>query len=145
VTAQDRYRAMLRDEIAPALRVRGFKGSGTTYLLPDDTHWLQIGFQASRWNSAEQVMFTVNISVVEKLAWVRLAREFGEKGRPNPNAVYPGEAGVWRLGPLAFGEDRWWPVLDIPRQSTGVATQVLDAIDRFGLPVLRARGIPASP
>ena len=139
MTAQDRYRAMLRDEIAPALRERGFKGSGTAFVLPDDTHWLQVGFQSSKWNSSEQAAFTVHLSVVEKAAWSHLAAEWGLKGKPNPNAGYP-QGAVWRLPPLIFGYDRWWQVIDVPDQSTGVVAEVLDAIDRIGLPCLRSKG-----
>lgn len=134
---------MLQDEIAPALRQRGFKGSGTAYVLPDDTHWLQLGFQSSKWNSAEEVAFTVNASIVDKIAWARLVAEHGYKGRPSPNATYSRDTAVWRLGSLAFGEDRWWRVIDVPLQSEGVATQVLEAIDRVGLPWLRSKGSAA--
>jgi hypothetical protein len=134
---------MLRDEIAPALRRMGFKGSGTSYELPDDTDWLQLGFQSSKWNSSEEVMFTVNLAIASKAAWARLAADRGYKGKPNPNASYSYDTAVWRLGPLAFGHDRWWPVTDIPHQSAGVAAQVLEAIDRVGLPWLRSKGAAA--
>jgi len=134
---------MLRDEIAPALRQRGFKGSGTAYVLPDDTHWLQLGFQSSKWNTTAEAAFTVNLAVAEKVAWDRFALQSGLKGRPNPNATYSRDMRVWRLGSLAFGEDRWWRVLDVPAQAGGVAEQVLDAIDRVGLPWLRSKGSAA--
>jgi Domain of unknown function (DUF4304) len=135
---------MLRDEIAPALRARGLKGSGATYLLPDDTHWLQIGFQSSRWNSGEEVRFTVNLAIADKAAWGRVAAERGSSDKPNPN-VRSQENRVARLGSLAFGEDRWWSVLDGSAQTSGAANVVLDAIDRVGLPWLRAKGAAAAP
>jgi len=137
MTAQDRYRAMLRDEIAPALRQRGFKGSGTAYVLPDDTHWLQVGFQASRWNTADEGQFTVNVAVADKAAWARIAAERGYSGRPNPNVRYGRDMPVRRLGALAFGEDRWW---DVSEPTARAAADVLDAIDRAALPWLRSKG-----
>ncbi len=137
MTAQDRYRAMLRDEIAPALRQRGFTGSGTSYVLPDETHWLQVGFQASKWNSANEASFTVNLAVAEKSAWARLAAERSYPAKPNPNVRYGREMPVRRLGSLAFGSDRWWPVAE---PIAGVAASVLEAIDRVGLPWLRSKG-----
>jgi Domain of unknown function (DUF4304) len=137
MTAQDRYRAMLRDEIAPALRARGFQGSGTAYVLPDDTHWLQVGFQASKWNTATGASFTVNLAVADKAAWARLAAERGYRGKPNPNVRYSRDMPVQRLGSLVFGTDRWW---EVSEPSTNVATEVLEALDRAGLPWLRAKG-----
>jgi hypothetical protein len=131
---------MLRDQIAPALRERGFKGSGSSYVLPDETHWLQLGFQASRWSSASGVEFTVNVAVAEKAAWDRLAAERGYSGRPSPVTRYSADTAVWRLGSLAFGEDRWWRVPDRPEDAALVAAAVLEALDRAGLPRLRARG-----
>ncbi len=135
---------MLRDEIAPELRKRGFQGSGTAYVLPDDDDWLQVGFQSSKWNSSDQAAFTVHVSVVGKDTWSRFASGWGMKGRPNPNAAYP-VGSAWRLPPLVFGADRWWQVLDTPGQSAGVAAEVLDAIDRVGLPCLRTRGASVAP
>jgi uncharacterized protein DUF4304 len=137
VSAQDRYRAMLRDEIAPSLRRRGFKGSGTTYLLPDDTHWLQIGFQSSRWNDSEVVKFTVNLSAADKAAWERLAATRGYPNRPRPGVRYAPDMPTRRLGTLAYGHDHWW---QIPEKTQGVAAEVLEAIDRAALPWLRAKG-----
>jgi hypothetical protein len=37
LTAQHVFRAMMRDQIAPALRELGFTGSGQIYLLPSET------------------------------------------------------------------------------------------------------------
>jgi hypothetical protein len=47
-TVQIVYADMLRTEIAPRLRVLGFKGSGNSYVLPDDDRWLLVGFQKNR-------------------------------------------------------------------------------------------------
>jgi len=132
---------MLRDEFAPALRARGLKGSGSTYVLPDEINWLQIGFQSSRWNSSDRVKFTVNLSVVEKDVWTRLAGERGYAGIPNPHTMYFGGIGARRLGTLAFGEDRWW---DVTTSSTSAAAEVLEAIDRVGIPFLRSGSLPAT-
>ena len=137
MTAQERYRAMLRDQIAPALRQRGFKGSGTTYLLPDDTHWLQLGFQSSRWNDHEVVRFTVNLSAADKVDWEQLAAARAYPSRPRPGVLYPPEMPTRRLGTLAYGQDHWW---QIPEKTDEVAAEVLEAIDRAGLPWLRAKG-----
>jgi len=142
MTAQDRYRAMLRDDIAPALRLRGFIGSGATYVLPDDTHWLQLGFQASRWNSSPEVKFTVNMAIAEKAAWARLAAERGYASRPNPNTTYSPDIAARRLGTMAFGADRWWRVGDGATPTSGVVDSVLEAVDRVAIPLLRSRQLP---
>ena len=138
MSAQDRYRAMLRDEIAPALRRRGFTGSGTAYVLPDDTHWLQVGFQSSRWNAADAARFTVNLSIADKAAWARGVADRGSSSRPNPNQRSQWNE-VRRLGSLAFGEDRWWQV---PERTAPVVASVLEALDRAGLPWLLGKNKP---
>src|SRR5258706_8754036 len=130
MTARDRYRAMLRDEIAPALRLRGFVGSGANYVLPDDTHWLQLGFQASKWNSSAEVRFTVNMAMAEKAAWARLAGARGYASRPNPNTSYSPDIAVRRLGTMAFGADRWWRVPDAATPTAGGAASLLEAVYR---------------
>jgi hypothetical protein len=68
-TAQDRYKRMLRDEIAPALRRLGMKGSSGNSVLPDPDYYLLVGFQGSSSNAADAVRFTVDLAIINKKAW----------------------------------------------------------------------------
>src|SRR4051794_2946812 len=73
--AQDAYKTVLRDVIAPALRGMGFKGSGTLYRLDDEKCWARFGFQSSSSNTVDLVKFTVNLAVIDKAAWLRIRDE----------------------------------------------------------------------
>ena len=45
-TAQDVFKRLLRDVVAPELRRQGLRGSGSAYVLPDAAFWAQVGFHA---------------------------------------------------------------------------------------------------
>jgi hypothetical protein len=136
-TAQDAFRAMVKDQLAPAFRDRGLRGSGARYELPSDTHWLLVGLQKSMGSTADAVHFVVNVSAVGKAAWTRhrVGRSFlGEK--PTGNAQGPG-TDMARLGVLAFGVDKWW-VVRATEPATEVVREVLQTLDEFGMPWLAA-------
>ena len=62
-TAQEAFVKMMKEEIAPALRRLGFKGSGQRYELPSPTHWALLGFQKSAYSDSPEVRFTVNVTI----------------------------------------------------------------------------------
>jgi hypothetical protein len=62
-TAQARYRAMLRDSVAPVLRSLGFKGSGTRFHRSEGDWRLALNFQLSKWNTRDSAEFDLNIVV----------------------------------------------------------------------------------
>ena len=66
LTAQDAYKALMRDYIAPRLRELGFRGSGREFWLTAESFWAGIGVNASAWSDKSGVQFAVNIQVVEK-------------------------------------------------------------------------------
>jgi Domain of unknown function (DUF4304) len=68
-SAQEAFKQMLRDHVAPALRTLGLKGSGAAYSIPSESHWALIGFQGSRANTSARMKFTVNCKVVRKGVW----------------------------------------------------------------------------
>jgi uncharacterized protein DUF4304 len=139
-TAQTVYATMLRTEIAPRLRELGFKGSGSSYLLPDDDRWLIVAFQRGRYSRADCVPFTVNLTAGDKRTWAEArARMSWLPLRPSGNAHYfVDQQSVIRLGNLMppDGQDRWWEVR--PTHPSGpTAARVLIAIERLALPWFR--------
>jgi hypothetical protein len=141
VTAQTVFAEMLRTEIAPRLRTLGFKGSGRSYVLPDDERWLIVAFQKNYYSRADCVRFTVNLTVADK----REEDESRVKAprlppRPSGNAHYleVESGGVIRLGNLMppDGQDRWWEV-GPSRTSGPPARRVLRAIERLAIPWFR--------
>lgn len=137
-TAQELFKVMLRDHVAPALREAGLKGSGTAYFVPSETHWALVGFQKSTSSDSSQVKFTVNLKVVRKDLWHEQRTRFtsGMPERPSPTLSYMFE---WdkRIGfVLPEGQDHWWS-LRVGDAPDGVAREVLEAVRAYGLPVLR--------
>lgn len=49
---------MLRNNLAPALRALGFKGSGQIYTLPDEDCWALVGIQRSQFSDRYDLRFT---------------------------------------------------------------------------------------
>jgi hypothetical protein len=141
VTAQSVFAEMLRTEIAPHLRGLGFKGSGRSYVLPDDERWLIVAFQKDYYSRADCVRFTVNLAVANKRAWneARVTAP-GLPRRPSGNAHYweDQSGGVIRLGNLMppDGQDRWWEV-GPGRPSGPQAKRILLAIERLAIPWFR--------
>jgi hypothetical protein len=134
------YADMLRVEIAPRLRALGLKGSGATYVLPDDDRWLLVAFQKDYYSRRDCVNFTVNLTVADKKAW-DLARQYDPSLpiRPSGNTSYNGgSTKVLRLGNLMppLGHDRWWEI-GPRRASRPAANRVLKAIEGLAIPWLR--------
>ena len=136
-TAQATYAAMLRDWIAPRLRELGFRGSGGTYLLPDERRWALIGFQKDRYSDARQVRFTVNVAVADRAAWEAARAEHPWlPPRPSGNTHYP-IGDLVRIGQLLPARvDTWW-VVPAAAPTDGVADEVVRAIRDYALPWMR--------
>ena len=130
---------MLRDEIAPALRQLGLKGSGQSYTVPSDTHWGVIGFQKFTWSSADCVEFTINLIVASKDEWAEAYESRPYIGqRPKPNVL---AAVGWctRIGGLFPGRvERKWAVA-ANGKTEDVAEQVVAVIRDHALPAMRER------
>ncbi|SIM88184.1 DUF4304 domain-containing protein [Micromonospora cremea] len=131
------YRAMLRDDIAPALRALGFS---SRYSLPDPESWALLGFQSSRFNTSESLTFTVNLCAVSRLVWESRRREQGHlPEKPSPRTFYGHFVWSCRLGHvMPVDKDVWWN-LDEDAEAKGVASEVVAAISAYGLPSLRER------
>jgi hypothetical protein len=79
-TAQVVFERMLREEVAPALRELGLRGSGQRFRLPSESHWALLAFQKSQWSDADEIRFTVNVMTVSET--------FGRHSpRRTPNSV----------------------------------------------------------
>lgn len=137
-TAQDHFRSMVKEELAPQLRRMGFRGSGARFELPSDTHWLLLGLQKSTSSTADEVRFTVNLSAVDRQAWAAKYETdawIGEK----PSANVRGPLTTWqRLGILVSGTDTWLSVRANGPTAEVVGT-VVDGIRNHGVPWLRAQ------
>lgn len=129
--AQDEFSRMLRDEIAPALRRLGFKGSGCNYTPPDPDFYLLLGFQGDKYNTAEEVTFTVNLAVISKQEWENGWEWWWSKV---PTATVNHPVGQYmRLGHLMPQKRDWWEIT-VGGSTPDLAAEVVDAIQRYGIP-----------
>lgn len=146
--AQEAFRAMLRDQVAPRLRSLGFKGSGQTFRLPSETHWALLGFQKSAWSDADRVSFYVNLTAVGRDDWAK-GREAWPSLPDHPGAnwglppmieaAFAGKYWHSRLGPLIPGGlDRAW-VVSAGEDTHEVARAVVAHIEEFAVPAMRDR------
>jgi len=158
-SAQNAFKRLLRDVVAPELRRQGLKGSGSVYVLPDAASWAQVGFQKSTSSTSDVVKFTINLKVTEKEYWDEQRRDHSPmKDTPPPGvdrttwdanrlerSAYParpaantfGDGQVERIGRLIPGieADHWWSL------TVDDAERVVDdarrALLTYGLPWLR--------
>ena len=136
---------MMREQVAPRLRMLGFKGSGQRFTLPSETHWALLGFQRSAWGDSNEGRFTINLTVVSKDAWEASRADRPHRGpSPAPNAFEGAPAWEVRIGMLASERfDSWWPVR-AGEPTERVAGEVVRAVDDYALPEMR-RQIAGSP
>lgn len=130
------YRGLLRDQVGPALRRCGFAGSSGRWTLRDPASGdlAIVQAQGSKWNSADEVTFFVNLAVVPEPWWRYTVDLYPEKGEPKEYH------GVWRdrlerPGPEPIGRDEWRFTDAAAAQTVGA--QVADLLTATGVPLLR--------
>lgn len=137
--AQDGFKTMMKEHIAPALREMGFKGSGHNYTYPDERCHAMLGFQKSEFSDAEDVRFTINVLVVSRQEWeaVALERHYGDR-QPRPNTFW-GVGWQERISKFIPGcdHDFWWR-LDLETDLNDLSAEVLSIVRHGVLPAMVA-------
>jgi hypothetical protein len=103
--ARDRFRDMLRLDVAPTLRELGFTGSGLNW-RKRNAHgdWAIINVQKSAWGDGGSVDAYVNLSIVPEAV-----RKFNAWYDARPLPKQPsGASGLWRARLKPESEDRRW-------------------------------------
>jgi uncharacterized protein DUF4304 len=123
VTARQQYDVMIRDEIGPWLRERGFRKRRNRFRRVDRDGWQVVDFQASSWGSRDDVRFTINL-------WVGVTELEGAEADAQVQQ---------RVGALLpSGEDHWWP-LDADTDTSALATELRAVLAELCIPWLDAR------
>jgi len=119
-TAQDAYRTVMRDRVAPALRQMGFKGSSGKFHMTQGDYRVRVDALKSRWNTKDEVEFTFDLGVAHIPS-------------PKPN-------GVWwqRLGHLLPGGSNIWWKIDATTSPDEIADSVIRALKHYGWPAIEA-------
>ena len=140
LSPQDVYAGMVKTAFAPALRAAGLRGSNGRFELPSEIYWAQLGFQKSAYSGADEVRFTVNLSVIDRAEWDRqtTARPYMGK-QPKPTFHYGSWADQARIGELTpAGADKWWRIVrgaDVKPVQADALTDLLT----YAVPWLRRR------
>jgi len=146
-SAQETFKRMMREQIAPQLRALGFKGSGQRFVLTSDSHWALLGFQRSAWGDSAEGSFTINLTAVAKDSWEESRAERPHRGAvPQANAFEGAPAWEERIGGLMPGDlDHWWAI-QAGAPTDELAHEVVNAVERYALPELRLQieGSPAA-
>ena len=114
---------MLRDEVGPWLRERGFKKRRNRFRREHDAGWQVVDFQASQWNSRDDVRFTINV-------WVGVS----ELQEADADAQFEERVGSL----LPEGEDQWWPVPD-DTDTAALGQELRQVLEDHCLPWLEKR------
>jgi hypothetical protein len=123
VTTRDNYDVMLRDEVGPWLRERGFRKRRNRFRRADSQGWQVVDFQASAWGSHDDVRFTINLWVgVTELEKAEVEAQVQQR--------------VGKL--LPDGADYWWPV-GAATDIAALANELRDVLETRCLPWLDAR------
>jgi hypothetical protein len=136
VTAQDALKAALRDQLGPAARRHGYKGSLPNWRKSSTAgDWAVVNVQSSSYSSAEHLRCVVNLAFAPE-PWLRWEAETLGAGMPKSVAE---SLGLYRerLHPQGspVGIDGWWDVSD--EESARAAVADMNAqLDRAGWPVL---------
>jgi hypothetical protein len=139
-SAQDAYRALVKDHLTPALKARGFKGTAGRYELPAVSHWSLAELQKSQFSDTNHVSFTANLLVVRRDHWQQTTKRVSIFSLvPTPGHVRDVTEQA-RLGMLASpdGIDDWYGLSEHTNVDT-LAKAFLADLDGFGIPWMKAK------
>jgi hypothetical protein len=135
-TAQDKFKALLDDDVAPWLKQRGFKRRDGTFRRRRNGAWQIINFQRDKYSHARRLRFTMSLGT--SLDVLHDDPRWRSRGWP---LEYECDFRQ-RIGQLHKGEDHWWTVRAL-FPTSGVRNDVLAALET-ALPWLDAHADPRS-
>jgi hypothetical protein len=138
---QQVYAEWMKTAFGPALRAEGMRGSGGRFEFPSEVVWAQLGFQKSTYSDAQEVRFTVNLSVIRRDEWHQQTSAHPHLGeRPKPTFHYGAWADQARIGTLTpEGEDKWWRIVRGAAHLDVVRDDAMHDLLTYGVPWLRER------
>jgi hypothetical protein len=123
----------LKDVVAPFLRTRGFKGSGSRWRLMNEFGDVAVvGVQRSSSSTATELRCLINLALVPE-PWLAWKRAQGIQLRAAHEGV-----GLWRarLHAGAPGREEWWRV-STEREASSCADDMVRQLEATGVPTLQ--------
>jgi len=138
-TVQSKFKELLKNSVAPALRENGLKGSGQAYSIKSDEYWALIGLQKSMYSDSQGLKFTINVYVVSKKQWEEGRNKYSYfPQKPSANTMW--QVG-WseRIGTLMPSRlDHWWEYNNQTNDGE-LAQQVVEAILEYAVPAMQSK------
>ena len=138
-SAQTAFKLMVRDQIAPALRRMGFKGTGNNYEMSVEGYRVQVQLQRSKWSTRDCVQFDANVSVVHP-ATIELFNEENRRARQQGKEIEDLDGGGGfhaRLNSLARRNALGFPWIVGPDEaSEPIADDFIECVRQYFLPVV---------
>jgi uncharacterized protein DUF4304 len=136
VTAQEALKAALRDQLGPAARRRGYRGSTPNWRKSSAAgDWAVVNVQSSSFSSADHLRCVVNLAFAPE-PWLRWQNK--NLGAGMPKSVTE-SLGLYRerLHPEGTpeGTDGWWDVTN-PESARLAVADMIAQLDRAGWPLL---------
>ncbi len=102
---QEVFKQLIKDEIAPLFKENGFKKKGNNFAKTFSDFAWTVNFQSSKWNTKEEVEFTINTGIfTDKLFGIGY-REEPPKFPTEINSVLR-----HRISKLKKEEDYWYKI-----------------------------------
>lgn len=134
-SAQDGFRALMTNTVAPRLRDLGFVRSGRVFTWPHPDYLAGMSIQTSRTSEYCVQTFTANLTVISRAVWAARPHAGDPGERFHPDYLY---GGSWhhRLGHLSrHRRDHWWEVW-AGFSTVDTAADFLDAVTNHALPAM---------
>ena len=138
MTAQEALKVALKEQLAPALRSQGYKGSAPTWRLTNNLGDVAVvNVQSSSFSSSSELRCIINLAVAPK-PWLDWSQA---KSGKSIKSVKESD-GLWRdrLHPtdvrVMRGGEPWWGISDAPSARLAAADMV-EQLQVSGLPTLQ--------
>jgi hypothetical protein len=135
-TAQESLKLVLRDQVGPSLRLRGFKGAGANWHLKNTAGDVAIvNIQSSRYSSKDEVKCVINLAVVPE-PWWSMKASMSLSTKPTTPKEYDGlyRDRVHPSQTPAIGE-AWWQITT-EASAIAVAADMIQQFEAEGIPAL---------
>jgi hypothetical protein len=134
--AQEKFNNVVKEGIAPILKKNNFKKKGLNFYktLGDIGHAIKI--QKDKWNSKDEVRFTINIGIFSKPYWFAEYNYDNEVSHP----TFPQEHISIirkRIGDIKYGYDYWYEVESQIIERKVISECVVDC-EKYILPYLNS-------
>lgn len=134
MTAQTQLRDLLRIHVAPAIRDRGFAGSGQDFSKRMGHDWAVIDVQKHRYSTADEVRFTINLGVA--CPFVLAEEGLTPAGKAPPEVLCQYRLRIGQL--LPSRQDTWWTVRStmIAVETEVLGSTIVDTLLDVAIPAL---------